>query len=204
MASRAWTSWRVRNLLVLARALVALSIGWAFLAQPQRGLSQAGSPDEYQVKLAFLYNFTKFVEWPDQALSSPQAPFTICVVGADPFGKELENELRTRNAADHPIAVSRLGSSGDVGRCQIAFIRAEERKRLAAIISRAKGHDVLTVGEASGFLESGGQVNLVFIGKSLHLAVNLAATQQTHLKLSSKLLSLATNLGPRQQSYRGE
>lgn len=115
----------------------------------------------------------------------------------DPFGRELENELSTRKGAGHPIAVTRVDSSGAIGRCQIVFIRAEERKHLATIIARARGHDVLTVGEMTGFLEDGGQVNLVFTGKSLHSEVNLSAARQTRLRLSSKLLSLATNLTSR-------
>ena len=29
-----------------------------------------GPPDEYQVKAAFLYNFAKFVEWPEEAFQN--------------------------------------------------------------------------------------------------------------------------------------
>jgi len=194
MTSRVWKSWGNRKVFVLGRTLAVLYIGWMVLALPQEVLSQDSSPDEYQIKLAFLYNFTKFVEWPDQAFPSQQAPLVICVVGSDPFGKALEDELRTRKTAGHPIAVTRRASGGNFSKCHIAFIRAEERKHLATILSGLKGHDILAVGEMPGFLELGGHVNFIFLGNSLHFNVNLAATRQTHLNFSAQLLALAKNL----------
>ena len=48
-----------------------------------------GSPvraeSEYDVKAAYLYKFTKFVEWPEAAFASAEAPFVIGVIGRDPF-----------------------------------------------------------------------------------------------------------------------
>lgn len=184
----------IRRRLIVGRALAALSVSWVLLALPPGTVSQDSPPDEYQIKLAFLYNFTKFVQWPDQAFPSRQTPLLICVVGIDPFGKTLEDELSTRKTAGHPIAVARLAPSGDLGACHIAFIRAEERKQVATILAGLKNRDVLTVGEMPGFLESGGHVNFIFLGNSLHFSVNLAATRQAHLKLSAQLLALAKNL----------
>jgi uncharacterized protein DUF4154 len=194
MACRTWNNLEIRKTLVLGRTLAALFIGWILLALPQRVLSQGAPPDEYQVKLAFLYNFTKFVEWPDQAFPSQQAPLVICVVGTDPFGMELKDELRARKTAGHPIAVTRLAASGDFSTCHIAFIRAEERKQFARILAGLKGRDILTVGETDGFLESGGHFNFIFLGNSLHFYVNLTATRETRLKISARLLALAMNL----------
>jgi len=194
MTFRTRQSRRAARKFAVGRALALLFLSSALLALPHDLLSQDDPPDEYQVKLAFLYNFTKFVEWPEQAFSSAKTPLVICVVGTDPFGKALEDDLATRRTAGHPITVRRLGVGGDFSGCHITFVRAEERKHLAAILSRLNGHDVLTVGEMSGFLEGGGQVNFDFTAQSLHFNVNLVAVRQTRLKLSSKLLALARNL----------
>src|SRR5579862_1041164 len=57
---------------------------WIFLI-PAAALSLNEETAEYPLKLAFLYNFTKFVEWPADAFRSPDAPLAICIVGHDPF-----------------------------------------------------------------------------------------------------------------------
>jgi YfiR/HmsC-like len=197
MASGVRKSGEPERKIAPAGIIVVMCLGGVLLALPQVLRAQESSPDEYRVKLAFLYNFTKFVDWPDGSFRSEQTPLVICVVGTDPFGKALEDELSTRTSGSHPIAVARLAFSGDLSPCHVLFIRAEERKHLAAIFSRLKGRNILTVGETPGFLESGGQVNFVFVDKSLHFEINLAATRQTQLKFSSKLLALARNLaGP--------
>jgi len=41
---------------------------------------------EYLVKAAFLYNFAKFVEWPEEAFYDDRSPLTLCILGEDPFG----------------------------------------------------------------------------------------------------------------------
>lgn len=179
-----------------ASRLVAALLGAAslWLTLPGRLRAQEGSPDEYRVKLAFLYNFTKFVDWPERAFAGAQAPLVICVVGTDPFGRELEDDLSARTSGSHPVAVARRTFSGDFSSCHVVFVRAEERKHLATVISHLKDRDVLSVGEMPGFLESGGQVNFIFEEKSLRFEISLAATRQTQLKFSSKLLALARNL----------
>ena len=46
---------------------------WLFLIASPKAFSQKEESAEYHVKLAFLYNFTKFVEWPPELLSRPRA-----------------------------------------------------------------------------------------------------------------------------------
>src|ERR1700704_5980613 len=65
-----------------------LALGFAMIFQLS-GLAMEG-PLEYQVKAAFLLNFTKFVEWPASAFASADSPIAICVWGDDPFGKILD------------------------------------------------------------------------------------------------------------------
>jgi len=45
--------------------------------------AQSDQPGEYEVKAAFLFNFTKFLEWPDGSFDSPHAPIVIGIIGED-------------------------------------------------------------------------------------------------------------------------
>src|ERR1700722_9858066 len=92
-----------------------------FLNASPRAFSMNEETVEYPVKLAFLYNFTKFVEWPDDSYRSPRSPLTICIVGNDPFSPAIEAELRTRTVGSHPIEVKMLRRS-DMSACQIVFV----------------------------------------------------------------------------------
>jgi hypothetical protein len=82
----------------IPRASTIIIVCWFFFNVFPKALSLSGESVEYPVKLAFLYNFAKFVEWPADSYSNPGAPLSICIVGLDPFGSAIEGELQTRKA----------------------------------------------------------------------------------------------------------
>jgi len=146
---------------------------------------------EYPVKLAFLYNFTKFIEWPPDAYRGPGSPLAICIVGRDPFSRDNEGDLRTRIAGSHPVEVLTLKPSDTLSACHMVFIPATETGQAGKIVRDLKGSSTLTVGESEGFAELGGIINLTVEEHKVHFEVNQLAAQRARLKISSKLLSLA-------------
>ena len=146
---------------------------------------------EYPVKLAFLYNFTKFVEWPPSSYGEAGSPLTICIVGDDPFSPELEGELQTREVRGHPVKIKKLRPDDDLNACQIVFIPLTAEAHATRIVMRLKRSSTLTIGETEGFAMLGGIINLTIEGNKLHFEVNLIAADRAGLKISSKLLSLA-------------
>jgi hypothetical protein len=87
---------RADSLRIQRFSILLVTASWFFLSVSPIAVSQNEESAEYTVKLAFLYNFTKFVEWPPDTYRDPSAPLVICVVGHDPFRQDLEGELRTR------------------------------------------------------------------------------------------------------------
>jgi len=146
---------------------------------------------EYPVKLAFLYNFTKFVEWPPDSYLAPGAPLVICIVGHDPFSPDIEGELRSRTVGSHPIEVRTLRPSDIMSVCHMVFVPLTEKDNAARIVRGLKGSSTLTVGETEGFAVRGGIINLTAEGSKLHFEVNLLAADRAGLKISAKMLALA-------------
>jgi hypothetical protein len=152
---------------------------------PSRFLGQ--EPDEYAVKAAFLFNFSKFVEWPQ---SGNSGSFGICILG-DTFEESLDNVTRGKSVAGHPIQVRRIKEPVEGKSCQIAFISSAERIKAAKLIELVRGTPVLTVGETKEFMRMGGMVSLSMEDSHVNISINSGATQAGSLKVSAKLLSLA-------------
>jgi len=146
---------------------------------------------EYPVKLAFLYNFTKFVEWPPDSYRSPSAPLVICIVGTDPFSPDIEAELRTRTVGSHPIEVRTLRPSDILNVCHMVFVPATAEDQATRIVRGLNGSNTLTVGETKGFAVLGGIINLTSEGNRLHFEINLLAAERASLKISANMLALA-------------
>jgi hypothetical protein len=146
---------------------------------------------EYQVKAAFLYNFTKFTAWPPGAFSTATAPLIIGILGEDPFGQTMDEVVRGESLGAHSLVVKRLRPDDDLRGCHILFISRSEKERLPAVLSQLKGTPVLSVSEISGFAEQGGMVNLFLANKTVKIEINQAAAEQAGLQISAKLLKLA-------------
>jgi hypothetical protein len=157
-------------------------------------LGQGSQPSEYQLKAAFLFNFAKFIDWPDESFAGPQAQFTVCVLGQDPFGHALEDSLAGKSVGNHVVEVDRFPYTANLSsprRCQIAFVSSSERQHYREVISYFHGASVLLVGDADGFAASGGSVEFMIEDSRIRFAINPEAADRANLKISSKLLALA-------------
>ncbi len=150
----------------------------------------AVSAQEYQVKAAFLYNFAKFVEWPD-AVSGQGEPLVIVVFGRDPFGPILEHTVWGRKINDRPLVVRHTTRLEELMPCHILFVGSPEKHRLAEVLRLVRNSSVLTVSEVEDFLELGGAVKFVTEENKVRFAINIEATRRAGLRISSRLLSLA-------------
>ena len=151
--------------------------------------------DEYQVKGAFLLNFTKFVDWPAQVFQGPGDPIAICILGEDPFGPLLDRAARGTVVGNRTVSVRQIADGQQVSQCQIVFVGASERKRWRASLETLRGRSVLTVGESEGFLASGGVINFKLEGERVRIEISTAAAERAGLHISAKLLNLAQGGG---------
>ena len=87
---------------------VLRALGLALFAFLLLAPSRAATPGEYQVKAVFLYNFSRFVEWPETAFADPKSPFVVGVFGFDPFGADLDEAVRGESVRGHPLVVRRV------------------------------------------------------------------------------------------------
>jgi hypothetical protein len=160
--------------------------------------AQAPSPTEYQVKAAFLFNFSQFVDWPAASFADAHAPLVIGVLGSDPFGATLDEIVRGESVNGHPLAVRRYQSLEQVATCHILFIARSQVAQLDAIVAALEGRSVLTVGDFDGFTRRGGVIRFVTVGNKIRMRVNLVAAQEANLTISSKLLRPAQIVEPGQ------
>lgn len=146
--------------------------------------------DEYQVKAAFLYNFAKFVEWPPESFQNSAEPFTICVLGIDPFGRFLQDVVTGRAIAGRTLVVRHVSDIRQVAGCQELFISSAESKRLSPPIGEIRTPGVLTIGDSNSPSPNGAVINFMVEGGKVRFGINVNAAERGKLRISSRLLSL--------------
>lgn len=143
-------------------------------------------PLEYRVKAAYLYNFVKFVEWPE---SDRVGPVNICVAGRNPFGSVLLDTIRGEVIQGRPLT-ARVILEPEPG-CQVLFV--PEGSPAGAYLRPLRGTPTLTVGETADFLQQGGVIAFVDDERTIRFAISTEAAERAMLQVSSRLLRLAVN-----------
>jgi len=161
------------------------------LLLPGHSLSYAQTVSEDQVKAAYLYNFAKFVEWPAQDFANPTAPIRLCLLSNQSFESELNQIVKGKAVAGHPVTVVPVKNAEQSHSCHILFISSSQDRQAQHIIEALRDTSVLTVGETKGFVEKGGIVNFVLQDDRVQFEVNRRAANQAGLRISSRLLTLA-------------
>ncbi len=72
------------------------------------------------------------------------------------------------------------------------FISRAEQGRFKALLAKLGRLPILTISDIGDFAQAGGMIGLVETNQRIRFDINLAATRQANLKLSSQLLKLAT------------
>ena len=138
------------------------------------------------LKVAYVYNFTHFVEWPAAA---PDRPFVIGVIG-DPA---MEGQLRAleregKRVDGRPIAIRGFARPDDLEPTDILFVGGAAAEWLDAIRRRTAGKPTLLVGDTPGFAGRGVAIELFrkpdIFGKSerLRFRIDPAALKDRGLR----------------------
>jgi hypothetical protein len=144
-------------------------------------------PDlETNLKAAFLYNFTKYVEWPPDN----ESQFTIGIVGPSDLEGALREIAKTTTADNKTIVIRRFDKPEDIIACQVLFISHRSRISLPEILAKTEKGE-LTVAEQPDAARKGTIFNFVRIDDKLKFEVNIKALSFSGLRISSQLLKLA-------------
>ena len=153
----------------------------------------AQTPKEFQVKAAFIYNFTKYVEWPEGHFENGHRPIVIAILGRNPFGGELEKIIQGRKVGGRSLTVRVLASADEAKNADVLFICEGEDKLPEATWQALRDASVLTTGESDDFARHG-IITFVVEGDKVRFAVNIAAAERAQLKMDAQLLKLATSV----------
>jgi hypothetical protein len=144
--------------------------------------------DANTVKALFVYNFTKYIEWPNL---KPGAPFIIQVYGDAEMKEGLDKMLKGRKVQDHPIEV-RQYSLADTTPVQINYIPARQYNKAQATLKNTEGNGSLEITDGLTGKNIPG-INLIKIDEKLKFQLNEQAIRKEGLKISIQLLDLAVS-----------
>ncbi len=182
------TQWCVRCAVALVATLVAL-VG---ASTPSLASAEPKNAREYKLKAAFVYNFTKFIRWPETAPAGSDDKIVLCVLADDFVREVVRDTVKGKPVRGNPIEVRPLSGSAEADLCHLVFVGASQRRHLKSMKERTRQGGVLVVSEAGEFGEEIAMINLIVDRNKVRFEIDVDAADQAGLRISSKLLKLAT------------
>jgi hypothetical protein len=178
---------------VVRRARRALRRAWLVLllvaGAVGAGDDTAFAPDE--VKAAFLYGFTKYIEWPASRFPAPASPIGIGLYCADAPRGAREQVARGRQVNGRPVEVRTLERPGQARAVHLVFVCASSDAKVEAILREVEGEAVVVVGESDRSWLEGGMVQLVQVEDRMRFRLDVPAAERAGVKMGAQLQKLA-------------
>lgn len=153
-----------------------------------RAAGEVTRPEDIQA--TFLYNFAKFVEWPESGPVEAAVPFRIEIIGRDPFDGRFDQLMIGKKMNDQPIEVIHTLAAPSTTAVRVAFVSASEAKRLDSLLTTYRRNRVLTVSDIPDFTQRGGMIGFVAEAGAVRFRINQSAVELSQLRVSSRLLAL--------------
>lgn len=170
------------------RLLIALM---AFFVVPLSSSATDETTLEYKVKAVVLFNFAKYVRWPDKVFLSPADPIQVCIMGENPFGDVFDSPEAPRQAQDRALAVTKLTEAvtgEEAGRCQILFWQEKSEDSAMKLLPALQQHSVLTVADRKS---EAAIISFSKVDGKVRFSIRRDAAEALGLGISSQLLKLA-------------
>ena len=148
---------------------------------------QAQDRPMYEIHSMMLYNFTKYIQWPDNSSNS----FVIAVLGDDKVYETLKSWYSNKAKGAKKFSIVKFNSVGELGDCDILYVARGSSKQFEQIQATLGAKPTLIITDKEGLGKRGSDINFKLVNNRLALELNKAALDQSNLKVSSQLMNIA-------------
>lgn len=142
-----------------------------------------------KVKAVFIYNFTRYFEWPEKMKSGN---FIIQVIGNNNnLNSELNKMASSKQVGNQKLEIKNSSSLDLSLKPHIIFLLSEASDLLKEVSSKYKGKGALIVTEKSGLAKAGSAINFVVADNKQKFEYSKNNAVKAGLKTSDELKNLA-------------
>lgn len=143
-----------------------------------------------KIKAAFLYNFTKYIDWPSEYKSGN---FVVGILGnKSNLYKVLYDMSKTKKVASQEFEIQVYSSPSEINdKIHILYIPDDASSSLSGAVQKLKGKSTLIVTEAPGLTQQGSGINFIVVANRQKFELNKSNVEKHNLKVSKSLEDVA-------------
>jgi hypothetical protein len=142
---------------------------------------------EAQVKAAYIYNFSRLLQWPK---NNPNY-FYIFIFGKSPIADPLYKIASKEKINGKTIIVNEISDLSDIESGGILYLAYNEKHMLNEAIEKTKGKNIVLISSIEGSAEKGIGITLLRVGDKIKFEINRKAIESEGIIPKSTLFSIA-------------
>jgi hypothetical protein len=149
---------------------------------------QAQERPMHEVYSMMVFNFTKYVQWPDHTATGE---FVIGVIGNTDVYNTLQTWYGGKPRGAKTYVIKKFKDASEVTDCQVVFIDKSRSGEFEDVNNKVKGKGTLIITDKNGLGVKGSSINFKTIDNKLKFELNQKAIETANLKVSGSLSSMA-------------
>jgi len=144
---------------------------------------------EYKYHPIFIYNFSRYIEWPADA---SKENFTVSVVGkAEAYREMVDISQKKKTIKNRKFVVRQCSAMSEVRNSDIVFITRGTRVK-AEEVQQLRQNGTLVITELDDIVQKGSHINFIATKDSkLGFEINTQAASDAGFKVANALSNLA-------------
>lgn len=142
----------------------------------------------HEVYSMMVFNFTKYVQWPDHTASGE---FVIGVIGNGDVYSTLNTWYGGKPRGAKTYVIKQFKNAAEVTDCHVLFIDKSKSGEFEAANGKVSGKGTLVITDKSGLGAKGSGINFKTVDNKLKFELNQKALETANLKVSGALSSMA-------------
>lgn len=142
-----------------------------------------------KIKAIYIYNFTKYIEWPE---TYKDGNFVIGFLGSSSaLLNELSKMSETKKVGSQSIQIKNITSIDNGDKFNIIYILTDNSTQLSEVLNKVKGKSTLIVTDKPGLAKQGSGINFVIVENKQKIELNKTNIEKYKLKIASTLVNMA-------------
>jgi len=142
----------------------------------------------HEIHAAMLYNFIKYVQWPNE---TEPGEFVVGVIGEEKVFNTLKSWYDGKPKGTKKYVIKQLASAAEAADCQVVYVGKSKSREFETVKTSVAGKSVLTITDGNGLGQKGSCINFKVIDGKLKFELNQAVVTSANLKVSGQLTSMA-------------
>ena len=171
-----------KRILKVTLLVILLAIGFVVKAEER---------PVHEVHAMMIYNFIKYVEWPDDAKNGN---FVIGVCGDKDLLTNLQQFYANRTVKGQKVEIVYFKNASEVRPTQVMYLADNQSSKFDEVKQILDGKPSLLITDGASLGKEGSCINFKTEGGKLKFEINQGSVNKNNLKVSSQLMSMGVKI----------